>query len=138
MLACIFSRFHSRQRTATESAGGDRQSLIVDLARRLLFRDQLNFRAAAFFCLGQARASLAIVDDESVVLTQLRPRSARDIFEIHELPIGDVGLAYTKVIAHGRRHIETRAAIQGWVRPFVAENLLPVIGAKRSRVLPLR
>src|SRR5438874_11967622 len=39
---------------------------------------------------------------------------------------------------HGGRDIETRAPVQIGFRTFVAKNILPIIGAERSCVFPLR
>src|SRR5438477_9522878 len=39
---------------------------------------------------------------------------------------------------HGGRDIETRAFVQIGFRTFVAKDILPIIGAERSGVFPLR
>src|SRR5262249_17442736 len=59
-------------------------------------------------------------------------------FEIYKPPVSDVSWFQAKVIAHGRRNIEAGAFVQVWLWPFVSENVLPVIGAERSCVFPLR
>src|SRR6266576_33819 len=45
---------------------------------------------------------------------------------------------HSEIIAHGRRDIETGAFVQIGFGSFITKDILPVIGAERSCVLPLR
>src|SRR6266480_2360257 len=67
-----------------------------------------------------------------------RPGTAWHFIEIHEPPIGDVSWFQSEVIADGRRNIEPGAFVQVRFWPVVTENVLPVVGAEWSGVLPLR
>src|SRR5262249_18788789 len=44
----------------------------------------------------------------------------------------------SKEIAHGRRNIEASTFVEIKFRPFISENVLPVIGAEWSCIFPLR
>src|SRR2546430_8575147 len=83
-------------------------------------------------------ARFAITDYKCVVLSQLRPRTARHLAELDKLPAGHIRFLQAEVIAHGRRNIETGPFVQIGFRTFVAKNVLPMIGPKRARIFPLR
>ena len=76
--------------------------------------------------------------DKCVVVSMRRPGSVRHFTEFDKAPVGHVRVLQAKVIPHCRRNIEARALVQVWFWSLVAKNILPVIGAKRSRVFPLR
>ena len=67
-----------------------------------------------------------------------RPWPGGNIARLDEFPIADIFAAHSKIVAHGRRNIQTRALVQIGERPLIAEHILPVVGAKRSTILPLR
>ena len=62
----------------------------------------------------------------------------RDFREVHESPIGHVGIAEPEKIADCRGDIEPGALVEIWFGAFVAKNVLPVIGAERPGIFPLR
>ena len=62
----------------------------------------------------------------------------RNFFELHETPVGHVGVAKLEKIAHRWRYIETGALVQIWFGSLVTENVLPMIGTKRPSIFPLR
>src|SRR4029453_17581252 len=80
----------------------------------------------------------APVDGEGVVVAELCPRTGRYFGKLDEFPIGHIGLLQAKVIADGRRNIESGAAVEIRFGPLVAEDVFPVIVTKRTGVLPLR
>src|SRR4029453_9974640 len=86
----------------------------------------------------QRLAFCAVVDHERVVFAMRRPRTTRHFLEIHEPPICDVSWFQSEVIAHSRRNIEAGAFVEIRLRPFVPENVLPMISAEWSGVFPLR
>src|SRR5437763_15891860 len=71
LFARVFLRVQSGKRRAAESSGGDFKLLRSIFSLTGLLGEQLHLRLAAFFYLRQARAGLAIVNHEGVVLAQL-------------------------------------------------------------------
>ena len=61
----------------------------------------------------------------------------RDFLEVHEMPIGYVGITKPEKIADRWGNVEACAFVQIWFGPLVPKNVLPMIGAKRTRVFPL-
>jgi hypothetical protein len=53
------------------------------------------------------------------------------------LPVGDVRRCEAKIIANRRRNIEPGTAVQVRFGPFVLEDVLEMVGAKRPAVFPL-
>src|SRR5436190_4337871 len=80
----------------------------------------------------------SLIDHKRIVIAELRPRPVRDFLEVHEPPIGHVGVAEPEEIADCRGDIEPGALVEIWFGAFVAKNVLPVIGAERPGIFPLR
>src|SRR5439155_20397175 len=87
---------------------------------------------------GQCRTFFSIVDYEGVIFSNDRPWPAWHVLKIDKLPVGHVSFLQSKVIAHGGRDIQASTFIQVGFWPFVAKNVLPVIGTERAGVFPLR
>src|SRR5512133_2893070 len=80
----------------------------------------------------------AVVDYECVVVSMRGPWAARYFARIHKLPFGHVCFFQSEVVAHGRRNIEARAFVEIRLWAFVAEHVLPVVGAEWACIFPLR
>ena len=80
----------------------------------------------------------AAVDDEGVVVAEGGPGALRDVGELDEFPVGHVGVVHAEEVADGGRDVEARAFVQVGLGAFVAKDVLPVVGAERAGVLPLR
>src|SRR5207302_6871896 len=61
----------------------------------------------------------------------------RNFLEVHETPVGHVGVTELEKIAYRWGYIEARALVQIRFGPFVAKNVLPMIGAERPGIFPL-
>src|SRR5204863_1675471 len=86
----------------------------------------------------QRRTFVSIVDYEGVVFSDGRPRPARHVLKIHKLPVGHVRFFQSQVIARGGRDIQAGALVKVGLWPFIAKNVLPVIGTERTGIFPLR
>src|SRR5690606_18216424 len=81
---------------------------------------------------------LPLVNHKGVVVSMLSPGAARDLFEIHKLPVRDVAALHAEIVAHCRRHIEACTLIQVRLRPLCPEYILMVVRAEWPAILPLR
>src|SRR5207244_6113745 len=85
----------------------------------------------------QRFAFFPFINHECVVFAMSRPWAVRHFAEFYKLPVGHVCFLQSKIIAHSRRNIETRAFIQIGFGAFIAEHVLPVIGAEWAGIFPL-
>ena len=77
------------------------------------------------------------IDHEGIVIAVLCPGAGGHIFELDEFPIRHIRVLQAEIVANRRRNIQSRALVQIRFRTFVTKHILPMIGAKRARVLPL-
>src|SRR4029453_8782572 len=73
-----------------------------------------------------------------VVFSVSRPRPARHFPKDPKPPVRDIRVVHSEIVAHGRRDIEASPLIQIGFWAVIAKHILPVIGAERSGVFPLR
>src|SRR5690349_21948098 len=88
--------------------------------------------------LNKPRFSLALGDHEMIVVAIGTSWTGRNIPNLDKLPVGHIGRAEAKVIAHSRRDVEAGAMIQIGLRSFILENILEMVSPERPAVFPLR
>ena len=74
-------------------------------------------------CVVDANVLIAsLIDHKRIVIAELPPRPVRDFREVHESPIGHVGIAEPEKIADCRGDIEPGALVEIWFGAFVAKT----------------
>src|SRR5262245_49195280 len=77
-------------------------------------------------------------EDEVIILAVASPRTGRHVPHFHKLPIGHIGGRQSQVIPYRWRNIQPGAVIKIWFGTLVSEDVLKVVRAKWTAILPLR
>src|SRR5437868_13766905 len=75
----------------------------------------------------QRFAFFPLINHERVVFAMSRPWAVRHFAEFYKLPVGHVCFLQSKIIAHSRRNMETRAFPQIGLGANSAAHVLPMI-----------
>ena len=94
-------------------------------------------RGVRLLSLRESVFSFATFDDKRIVVAVQRPWTGWNFLEIDKTPIGQIGIPQLQIIPDRRRDVETSSTIQVRTRPIAAENVLPMIAAKRADIFPL-
>src|SRR5215469_11064993 len=86
---------------------------------------------------GVSLVTLAAQNHKGIIVAIERPRARRDFAKLDKPPVANVLIAQPEIVANARRHVQSGALIQVGSWPLVAENVLPMIGAKWATILPL-
>ena len=87
---------------------------------------------------GNRRRRRTAQSTESIVPTVIRPGTCRHVRELNELPVTEINIGESQIIANSRRHVQTRVPVSVRSGPFITEYILPVVRLERADIFPLR